>query len=216
MSIKLYDDALLNKLRNWTLDTEIMLTGVDESTRLFSAVLDKNNDKPIKLPLIALTRPGGFTINNKYKQPKSYNGVKVAQTADRGARLNAVQISIPYQLDVYTRYQAEADEYIRNIVFNIINYPVVNIEIPYYDLGLTHTSNIRLASDVEDNSDVPERLIPDQFKRYTLNLIIDDAYLFDVRVKDNVRIVEGQLQITDNPTTNTVVDKELIFKTNNN
>lgn len=209
MSIKLYDDALLNKLRNWTLDTSIVVTGVNESTRLFTTIADQNNDKPIQLPLIALSRPGGFIIEEKYKQPKSYNGVKFSYNEERSAKLNAIKISIPYQLDVYARYQEEADEYIRNIVFNIVNYPVVKIEIPYHDFGITHDSNIRLASDVEDNSDVPERLISGQFKRYTIGLVIDDAYLFDVRVKDNLRIVEGQLH-TMNPD-DSIAEREMIF-----
>ena len=108
MSIKLYDDALLAKLKNWTQDTEIVLTGVDESTRLFSTIADKNDDKPIKLPLIALTRPGGFVIEEKYKQPKSYNGINAVYNAQKSAKLNAIKISIPYQLDVYARFQEEA------------------------------------------------------------------------------------------------------------
>ena len=190
MSIQLYDEALLNKLRNWTQDVSIHVVGVDESSRLFAATADSNNDAPLSLPLIALTRPGGFTIMDKYKQPKSYSGTKVAYSDSRGALLNAIHISIPYQIDVYTRYQYEADEYIRNIVFNIINYPKLTIEIPYYDLGLHHDSNIRLDTDVEDNSSIPERLVPGQFKRYTVGIVIDDAYLFDVRIKDNVKIVE--------------------------
>lgn len=210
MSIKLYDDALLTKLRKWTKDTSVIVTGVDESTRLFSAIADSTNDKPIQLPLISLSRPGGFTIEEKYKQPKSYNGAKVAYTEARSAKLNAIKISIPYRIDVYARYQAEADEYIRNIVFNIINYPVVTIDIPYHDLGISHNSNIRIFSDVEDNSDVPEQLISGQFKRYSLDLIIDDAYLFDVKVKDNLRIVEGQLHTMNDATS--VADRELIFK----
>ena len=53
-------------------------------------------------------------------------------------------------------------------------------------------------------------LITGQFKRYTLGLVIDDAYLFDVRVKDNLRIVEGQLHTMNDATT--VADRELIFK----
>lgn len=206
MSIKLYDDALLSKLKNWTLDTSIFLTGVNESTRLFSSIADKSNDKPIQLPLIALTRPGGFTIEEKLKQPKSHNGTLISYNEERGARLNAIKISIPYQLDVYARYQEEADEYIRNIVFNIINYPLVRIEIPYHDLGIFHDSNIRISSDVEDNSDVPERLITGQFKRYTLSIVIDDAYLFDVRIKDNLRIVEG---ITNTFSNKTDINSEL-------
>ena len=210
MSIKLYDDALLNKLRNWTLDTQVVVTGVNESPRLFSVVAAQTNDKSIQLPLIALSRPGGFVIEEKYKQPKSYNCAKVSYNEERSAKLNAIKISIPYQIDVYARFIEEADEYIRNIVFNIINYPVVRIEIPYHDLGIHHDSNIRIASDVEDNSDVPERLIADQFKRYTIGIIIDDAYLFDVKVKDNLRIVEGQLHTMNDATS--VADRELIFK----
>ena len=210
MSIKLYDDALLKKLQNWTQDTSVLLTGVNESTLLFSTMIDSNNDKPIQLPLIALSRPGGFVIEEKYKQPKSYNGVKVAYNEQRSAKLNAIKISIPYRIDVYARYQEEADEFIRNIVFNIINYPVVKIDIPYHDLGLSHYSNIRISSDVEDNSDIPERLITTQFKRYTIEIVIDDAYLFDVKVKDNLTIVEGHLHTMGTP--EIVEDRELIFK----
>lgn len=215
MSIKLYDDALLKKLQNWTLDTAVMVTGVNESTKLFTAIADMTDDKPIKLPLIALSRPGGFTIEDKYKQPKSYNGMNVAKSEQRGALLNAIKISIPYQLNIYARYQEEADEYVRNIVFNIINYPVVSVEIPYHDLGISHTSNIRISSDVEDNSDIPERLISGQFTRYTIELNIDDAYLFDVRVKDNLKIVEGQLHTVKTSIPYEDVDRELIFKNYN-
>ena len=125
MSIKLYDDALLNKLKNWVGDLPLTIVGVDESTRLFNVIADKNNDAPINLPLIALSRPGGFTIEEKYKQPKSYTGATIAYSSEKSAKFNAIKISIPYQIDIYARFQEEADEYIRNIVFNIINYPLV-------------------------------------------------------------------------------------------
>ena len=73
----------------------------------------------------------------------------------------------------------------------------MRVEIPYHDLGIFHDSNIRLASDVDDNSDVPERLISGQFKRYTIEIVIDDAYLFDVRVKDNISIVPTSSDTSD-------------------
>lgn len=190
MSLKLYDDALLKKLTSWTQDTAVSLTGVNESTRLFSTIADSKNDKPIALPLIALSRPGGFSIKDKYKQPRSHTGATVAQNDKKSAKLNMIGITIPYQIDIYCRYQDEADEYIRNIVFNIINYPNVKIEIPYHDLGIFHDCSMRITSDVEDNSSVPERLITGQFTRYTIEFIIDDAYLFDVKVKDNVKITQ--------------------------
>lgn len=207
MAVRFYDEALLKKFQKWTADTQVQLTGVNETKRLFEVVADKGNDKPIQLPLIALSRNGGYTIQEKYKQPRSYNGSPLVVTTDSGAKLNAIPIGISYQIDIYARHLAEADEYARNIVFNIINYPKLNIEIPYEDSGLTHDANIRLITDVEDNSDIPERLISGQFTRFTIGIDIDDAYLFDVRVKDNLSIVEGQLHIVQPDR----VDKELIF-----
>ena len=208
MAVRFYDDALLAKFKEWTADTQVQLTGVNETKRLFEVVLDKQNDKPIQLPLIAISRNGGYSIQERYKQPRSYNGSTMIQNPDTSAKLNAIPIGISYQIDIYTRELAEADEYARNIVFNIINYPKLNIEIPYEDSGLTHDANIRLTTDVEDNSDIPERLISGQFTRFTIGIDIDDAYLFDVRVKDNLSIVEGQLHIVQPDR----VDKELIFK----
>lgn len=210
MAVRFYDEALLKKFQKWTADTQVQLTGVNETRKLFEVVADKNNDKPIQLPLIALSRNGGYTIQEKYKQPRSYNSNEFIrmQDANSGALLNAIPIGISYQIDIYARHLAEADEYARNIVFNIINYPKLNIEIPYEDSGLTHDANIRLITDVEDNSDIPERLISGQFTRFTIGIDIDDAYLFDVRVKDNLSIVEGQLHIVQPDR----VDKELIFK----
>lgn len=207
MAVRFYDEALLKKFQKWTADTQVHLTGINETKRLFEVVADTNNDRPIQFPLIALSRNGGYTIQEKYKQPRSYNGSALVVTTDSGAKLNAIPIGISYQIDIYTRELAEADEYARNIVFNIINYPKLNIEIPYEDSGLTHDANIRLITDVEDNSDIPERLISGQFTRFTIGIDIDDAYLFDVRVKDNLSIVEGQLHIVQPDR----VDKELIF-----
>lgn len=192
MAVRFYDEALLKKFQKWTADTQVQLTGVNETRKLFEVVADKNNDKPIQLPLIALSRNGGYTIQEKYKQPRSYNSNEFIrmQDANSGALLNAIPIGISYQIDIYARHLAEADEYARNIVFNIINYPKLNIEIPYEDSGLTHDANIRLITDVEDNSDIPERLISGQFTRFTIGIDIDDAYLFDVRIKDNLSIVD--------------------------
>lgn len=208
MAVRFYDEALLKKLQNWTAGTEMHITGVNDTRRLFEIVADTTDDRPIQLPLISLKRNGGYTILSRYKQPISHRGSTLIRTPDAGGKLNAIPISISYQIDVYARNLAEADEYARNIVFNIINYPKLTIEIPYEDSGLVHDANIRLNSDVEDNSDIPERLIPGQFTRFTIGIDIDDAYLFDVRVKENMRIVEGRVDIADPE----VISRELIFE----
>lgn len=207
MAVRFYDEALLHKFKQWTAGTHINLTGVNETKKLFEVIADSTNDKPITLPLITLNRKAGYDILNPNKKPTSYQGATRIVTPDNGAKLNIIPISIPYQIDIYTRYVEEADEYARNIVFNIINYPRLRIDIPYESSNLKQDSNIRLTTGVEDNSDIPERLISGQFIRLTIGINIDDAYLFDLRVKDNLSIVEGQLNIVNNDS----IDRELIF-----
>jgi len=187
MSIQIYDNAFVEKLRKWTLDTSIHVISPSDTQRLFKTIADENNDRPIQLPLVSLTRPGGFTIIEPVKQPLSYNGEVVVKENMLGV-FNAVAVSIPYQLDVYTRYMEEADELVRNLVFNIINYPMLQVTIPYYELGITHNSTIRLSGEVQNNSDIPERLVPGQFTRYTLDMVVDDAYLFDIKVTKELKM----------------------------
>ena len=56
MAVMLYDNALLAKLQKWTADTDVTITGISETRRLFEVVLDKNNDKPILIK-VSLNRP---------------------------------------------------------------------------------------------------------------------------------------------------------------
>lgn len=188
MSIGLYDRAFVDKLKRWTNGTNVSIVAPDESRRLFEMIADDNNDKPIQLPIISLKRPRGFTILRTAKTPLSCRGVKLQDGEIGAAVITAIPISINYQLDVYARYVSEADEYIRNFVFNIINYPKLTVTIPYNGAEYQHDSNIRLTADVEDNSDIPERLISGQFTRLTLNIYVDDAYLWDIPVKAYKRI----------------------------
>lgn len=184
MSTKLYDDALIKKLQGWTKNTQVTVTKLNDVRRAFEVVADKSNDNPLQLPLLVLSRSGGFTIEKPVKTPLSHNGMRLDANSQKTSILNAISVSIPYQLDVYTRYQEEADEYIRNLVFNIINYPKLQVTIPYNNENRIHDANMKLSPDIEDNSDIPERLVRGQFVRMTLRIDIDDAYLFDVRYRD--------------------------------
>ena len=193
MSTRFYDTAVLEKIKTWVRDENMTITSPDETRRLFEYVADTNNDTPIKLPLIALRRDPAFRVLNTNKRALSYNGalidsnVKILDSAlvARNTSLNAIPIQLDYQIDIYTRRYAEADEYVRNFVFNIINYPELKVKIPYNDLNWVHKSNIRLNPDISDNSSIPERLMPGQFTRFTIRFSIDDAYLWSVPVKDS-------------------------------
>lgn len=199
MSIVLYDKALIDKFRNWTGDTNLNVYGPQDTARLFQTIADSNQDQSIKLPIVVLKRNGGYTILRTNKNPVSYDGMKIQATTERTKQLNAIPISIPYQIDIYTRYFEEADAYARNFVFNMINYPRIEVEVPYYEEGVTHYSNIKLQGEVEDASDVPERLIAGQFYRMSIKFNVDDAHLFDIRHKDVYKIsTDSEVGMTDN------------------
>ena len=188
MAAYLYDEALINKIKLWTQNTDVRVYGPNETARLFETIADSNNDEPVHLPLISLSRNNGFTVMNPNKQPLSFDGLTMEASYEKSIMLNAVPIQLNYQLDIYTRYQKEADEFVRNLIFNLINFPVVTIKLPYNNSNIEADSTIILQGEVEDNSDVPERIVKGQFTRYTLSFYLIDAYLFDVRVRDNVHV----------------------------
>lgn len=188
MSTFFYDDAIVAKLKLWAERTDMSVLGPDETQRFFEMIADKTNDKPLKLPIIALKRKGMYTVTNPSKKPLTFDGMTLKANTDKSTLLNAIPITLSYQIDVYTRYFREADEYSRNLVFNIINYPKFSIEIPYEGNSIEHSANMRLVQDLENTSSIPERLSLGQFTRISIGIEVDDAYLFDVRTLDNYSI----------------------------
>lgn len=181
MAIRYYDEAVVEKIKNWTKNNKsIRILKPDESTRLFEMTAHTSADKPLTLPLIAISRDKDIEILNTQKQSKTFSGYSFKLDNDVSMPINAIPIKLSYQLDVYTRYMKEADEYIRNFVFNLINYPNLKIVLPYNGTNFEHESNILLESSITDNSDIKEHLFADQFTRFTLRFTIDDAYLFSI------------------------------------
>ena len=188
MSTYLYDDAFVKKLKLWTEKTDVSVISPEETQRFLEMLSDKSGDKPIKLPIVALKRKGMYTVTNPSKKPLTFDGLMLKANVEKSTQLNAIPITLAYQIDIYTRYFKEADEYSRNLIFNIVNYPKLNIELPYEGMHIDHDANIRLSPDVENTSDIPERLSFGQFTRVSIGVDIDDAYLFDVRVHSNYSI----------------------------
>lgn len=209
MALYFYDTALLSKLRYWTQKTNLHIYGPDDTKRLFETIADETNDSPIQLPILCLRRNGGYTILNINKRPLTYDGAFIDRDDDVSTQIDAVPVMINYQLDVYAKFLQEADSYARNLVFNIINYPTLKIDIPYGEKSyFSHYANIRVASDIQDNSAIPERMVPGLFTRLTLSLNIDDAYLWDIRTKSNsVILSDVQLNIQNSETDDFTVEK---------
>lgn len=126
---------------------------------------DQKDDKPLTLPLIAISRDSNVTISIPSKRNLTFDGKAFNQTEAKSMQFNAIPIEINYQLDIYTKRYDEGDEYLRNFIFNFINYPQMKVEIPYNDAKLVHVCYARLDGTAVDNSDVAEKLFPDEFTR---------------------------------------------------
>lgn len=188
MAFYYYDQALLEKIQGWVGDNKIKITGPEETRRLFQYRADINNDEAIQLPLITLRRNREVNILSTNKKPLVFDGLTLNATKEKSDQLNGIPIHLSYQIDIYTRYERECDEYVRNFIFNIIKFPKIQIQIPYNDSNIKHDSNIRLEGSVTNNSDISERLVVGQFTRFTIPIYIDDAYLFDYRFRPNYDI----------------------------
>lgn len=212
MSINLYDDALVNKIKKWVKDPNMHILKPGESTRLLEMKADEGDDKPIQLPLIEISREKDIKILNTQKQSKTFSGFKFKSNEKVSIPINVIPIELGYQIDIYTRKMEEANEYIRNFVFNFINLPNIKICVPYNDANLTHMSTIWLDDTITDNSDISEHTFPDQFVRFTLKLAIDDAYLFSLPIKQSAQIESLEMQVKDR-TTDEIVESSVIIDT---
>jgi len=194
---------------------------VDQSSRLVEVLADKTDDKSIKLPIIAIRRPNGFTITNPNKKPLTFDGLsldshlkveydymksryankeityqeyqkwlsehKEFAQDEKLATLNAIPIRLNYYIDVYTRRQKENDLYMRNLIFNFVNYPTFQVKFNYNSIPIEHNCNIILGDTVSAES--PNiKLFSDQICKQTLSISIDDAYLWDTRLYSSISI----------------------------
>ena len=210
LSVSLYDDAILKKLQLWADNSSLTVLGVEDTRRLFETEADVHNDESIKLPLLSLKRKSSFTIDHTAKAPMADNGALVMASDEKGTRLNAVPITLSYQLDVYTRHKQEAEEYIRNLIFNMIDFPRITVEIPYEGLKWLHDANMIIESTVTDNSSDSMRLNLGQFTKLSIEFTVPDAYLWDVRTRTNKRIDlfgSGLLIYNDLKDENPIVEK---------
>ena len=180
MSIRLYDQAITEKIQKWVQDPNMSVLGPDQTAKLLQMRADQTKDKPISLPLIAISRDRNIPLILTNKRIAQFEGRTFNGNKDAIDHLNHVPIQLNYQLDIYTKFFEEADEYVRNFVFNFINYPRMKINIPYNNLNVEHVVDLRLDSNIADNSDIKEHLFADEFVRFTLKINLEGAYLFSL------------------------------------
>ena len=133
MATEIYDKALATKLNRWTHNTNLTILVADNTKRLYEVIADQSNDGKIQLPMLSIRRTGGYRIKVPRWQTLSHDGFTKDATIDKSFQINAIPIQLQYQLDIFAKDYLEADEYMRNVVFNIINFPQLIVYAKYND-----------------------------------------------------------------------------------
>ena len=213
MAINYYDEAVTQKIKNWLADSSnLRVLSPDESNRLIQLAAEDSSDKPLKLPVIALSRNKDIELESAIKQNKSFDGLIIDrdETTATTVHLNVIPIKTTYQLDIYTKRRIEADEYVRQYLFKLINNPQIIIEIPYNNYIVKHTANLRVLNTISDTSDIPTHVFAGQFYKWTIQLELQDGFLFSIPQKRGWRIISAEVTAADK-----IVDptyEELLFE----
>ena len=213
MAISYYDEAVTHKIKGWLADSsKLRVLAPDETTRLIQLVAEDSNDKPLTLPLIAISRNKDIEVESAIKQNKSFDGLVIAKdnVTAQTVHLNVIPIKTTYQLDLYTKKRIEADEYVRQYLFKLINNPQIIIDIPYNGYLVRHTANLRVLSTVSDTSDIPTHVFAGQFYKWTIQLELQDGFLFSIPQKSGWRFVGVEVTVADKITDPT--EEEVLFE----
>ena len=200
MAISYYDEAITQKIKGWLADSSrLRILSPDESNRLIQVQAEDSGDQPIKLPLLAISRNKDIEIESTIKQNKSFDGLIIGKdTANHTTvHLNVIPVKTTYQLDIYTKKRIEADEYVRQYLFKLINNPQIVIEIPYNNYIVRHTANLRVLSTVSDTSDISTHIFAGQFYKWTIQLELQDGFLFSIPQRRNWRFIGADIGVTN-------------------
>ncbi len=198
MSIKYYDDAIADKISRWLpKEKNIRVLKPDESKRFLEISSEDKKEKPLTMPLFALSRSNDFTILSTIKTSKSFDGLILEKNERVSTQLNVIPISTTYQLDIYTKEYATGLNYVRELLFKLINNPKIVIGIPYNGVNIQHVANLRVLDTVSDTSDIAEHIFPGQFTRWSIQLELQDGFLFNVPYRDNWIIGGVDLEVSE-------------------
>lgn len=198
MAFEYYDDALAGKLMKWTpTNLQLRVLKPNDTKRLMELKADDSRDKQLRLPFIALSRNNEIELLLNVKNPRSFDGLTLNKTEEKTLQMNVIPVKLQYQLDIFAKTQAEAEQYVREYLFKLINNPVIKIVIPYNGQEVPQIANIKVLSNVADTSDIPQRLFVGQFTRWTIQLEILDAFLYNLPYRQNWKIFIDEDEVLD-------------------
>ncbi len=190
MAIRFYDEAVVKKISNILLvdKRKLHVLKPNEVNRLWKITVDESNDEPIEMPLIGISRDPSISLSVNHRRPLSCDGVTLVSDAGTVIQMDVIPFDVTYQIDIYTEEFEAGDNYVRELIFNLINYPKMLVEIPYNGANIKHTCYLEVDPSITDNSDIPEKKFPDQFTRWTIRCHLTNAYYFSLPAVTSAQI----------------------------
>jgi len=201
MSVFLYDDAIVQKLRTLTEKSHIYIVPPSLQFRTIA----KLQEDTVEMPFISLQRTG-WGLKSERPHSMKFHGLKavVDEEAKTTSYLQAIPIRINYLMDIWSKTREENDMILRELLFYFSINPTLEVTIPY-GINQNHVFNLFFDNEVEDNSDIVEQLNHGEYFRQTISLYTDDAYLWKSRVLKPY-VLELSLDINDGAETTEVGD----------
>lgn len=170
MAFRYYDDIIAAKIAGWMPSAaKVRVLRPDETKQLFETLADDSKHEQLTLPLVTLSRSNDIILNLNIKNSKSYDGYRLEQATNATKMLNVIPVKLTYQLDIFSKTAEDAEDYVREYLFKLINNPTVKVGVPYAagtsDGYQYFTANMRVLDTVSDTSSIPQRLFTGQFTR---------------------------------------------------
>ena len=122
MSIKSYDDSIINQFRKVFNSNTVYILPVENAIR-FSAQLKRDD---VTFPMISTTRLGYSIVSNNV----NHNAKMIGSFAKRDGKNNnlfaqSIPIRIEYQLDVFSVDRQTCDDIVRELIFYFYQHPTL-------------------------------------------------------------------------------------------
>lgn len=173
MSIKAYDDAIINEFRKVFNSNTVYILPVENAVR-FLAQLKKDN---VTFPLISTMRLGfsvrGSNVNHNAKMIGSFT----KRQDNDNIYAQSIPIRIEYQLDIFSVDRETCDNIARELIFFFYQHPSLRAHFDY-GLDFEHKFNLFINDEIVDNSDTVEHINNGVMFRNTFTFYTDDAMLF--------------------------------------
>lgn len=153
MSVKVYDEAVTNKIKSLFSNTVFQTRELT-----FKTVTDK--DKDVKFPLISIFRPDGWSISSENSWIKSREFL---------GNIRSVFVDLSYQIDIYSNTREDLEDITAEIVLYLLRNPGVQVVYESSDKTqeLECNSYLNYVSGPERTSELEDTTVGRPY-RYTL------------------------------------------------